>query len=452
MVVLFLLVAAIAISIIMGGVAGFVLCYYYPTLNPINQINHTTIVKNQTAVNETNANITTTEVITTNGNVNLSSIEGNVTNVKQLTNGNFQLTVSSSKEHKYKDNVIHAIKKEAGQFANVCTVSITTKDNNESRLIYQKPNSIACGYIPPVVNGTPPVVVPPVVNTTTPPIINNTVNNTEPNPLPTCPTGQFWNNEIKQCQVIIVPPPPTPQPGENKTIKVIMTGDVGTNTNSQNVFNAIKAQKADNVVVLGDLGYASDLSWFKKTYGTLGNKLSCLIGNHEAANEDGAAVVQKEAELYCTNSYYFKKNHVLFLGFNTNGNLTNQGNAAANLLSNTAFMNGIKSVHIMSHKPCAVAPNAHHPVEIKAFCDFIKSKVPAGVKQYYDQAHNHVMSASADGTYKTIGAGGKSHYTCGVSAAFPFCDNGHFGYLQYTIQPDGTTTSFFYDYRGAIVK
>jgi len=218
------------------------------------------------------------------------------------------------------------------------------------------------------------------------------------------------------------------------------------------VFNAIKAKNADHVFVLGDLGYSSSLSFFKSTYGTLGNKVNCVVGNHEAANEDGTSSLQAETTAYCANSYYIKQNHVLFLAFNTNGDLTKQGTEAGKLLTNPSFMTGIKSVHILSHKPCAVAPNAHHPLEIKAFCDFIKSKVPTGVKQYYDQAHNHVMSASADGTYKTIGAGGKSHYTCGVSAAFPFCDNGHFGYLQYEIKPDGTTTSNFYDYKGAIVK
>ena len=62
------------------------------------------------------------------------------------------------------------------------------------------------------------------------------------------------------------------------------------------------------------------------------------------------------------------------------------------------------------------------------------------------------MSASKDGTYITSGAGGRSHYTCGVNAEFPFCDNVHFGYLEYTIKPDGTSSYKFYDYKGNIVK
>jgi len=404
------LIIVITATIIVGGAA---IVYGPAVLNQINQ-------------NPTNNNLT--------------SFQGNITNITSFDNGTYvvvvQAPVSAEKDQQYQDNIVKALKQKAGQFSNICTITITTKDNANPRLVYEKPNSIACKHLPPtpipipppIVNETPPVVneTPPVV---VPPIINNTANNTEPKPIPT----------------------PIPTPEGNKTIKVILTGDIGTNADSTNVFNAIKKQNADNVIVLGDLGYGSDLKWFKSTYGTLGNKLNCVIGNHDSA-EDGGSAITAEAKAYCANSYYFKKNHVLFLGFNTNGDLTKQGNEAAELLQNPSFMTGIKSVHIMSHKPCAVAPNAHHPLEIKGFCDFIKSKVPAGVKAYYDQAHNHVMSASADGTYKTIGAGGKSHYTCGVSAAFPFCDNGHFGYLQYDIKPDGTTTSNFYDYRGEIVK
>ena len=117
-------------------------------------------------------------------------------------------------------------------------------------------------------------------------------------------------------------------------------------------------------------------------------------------------------------------------------------------------MNGIKSVHVLSHKPCAVPPNAHHAVEsdVKTFCNSLIPKIPSGVKVFFDQAHNHVLSSSADGMYKTSGAGGKSHYECGTSTAFPFCNNTKYGFLEYTIQPDGTTTSQFLDASGGIIK
>jgi hypothetical protein len=115
-------------------------------------------------------------------------------------------------------------------------------------------------------------------------------------------------------------------------------------------------------------------------------------------------------------------------------------------------MSGVKTVHIMTHKPCAVPPNSHHPVEIKSFCDAIKSKIPNGLQVFFDSGHNHVMSQSSDGTYKQSGAGGKSHYSCGTNTEFPFCNDSSYGYLQYIIKPDGTTTSSFLDYNGVIKK
>ncbi len=246
-------------------------------------------------------------------------------------------------------------------------------------------------------------------------------------------------------------PTPTPVPEPTATnMKVILVGDIEDSTAGNAVFNQIKVQNPTNVLVLGDLGYESNLAWFKSTYGTFGNKVNCVLGNHDAANEDGSSSIEKEALQYCANSYYIKKNHVLFLAFNTNGDLTKQATDAGKLLTNTDFMNGVKSVHIVSHKPCAVPPNAHHPVEIKTFCDAVKAKIPSTIKVYYDQAHNHIYSRSVDGTYKQIGTGGKSHYTCGISADFPICLNQYYGFGEYIIKPDGTTTFEFKDYNGVV--
>ena len=300
-----------------------------------------------------------------------------------------------------------------------------------------KKNEITTTSIPVKVggNGTTPTPTPPPT----------------PQP-PHCNDNQIYNATTNKCDPKPTPtPPPTPTPTptpSNQTVKVALTGDVESSTAGTAVFNSIKKENADHVIVLGDLGYQSSLSWFKSTYGTLGNKLNCVVGNHEAANEDGSAALEKETKQYCTDAYYFKTNHALFMGFNTNGDLTGQATAATKLLTDTNFMNGISSVHVMSHKPCFTPPNSHHTLEIKAFCDTIKSKIPSNVKQYYDQAHNHVMSATNDGIYKQIGAGGKSHYTCPTAAWAGWCDNAHYGYLLYTIKPDGSTTSSFKDYNG----
>ena len=292
----------------------------------------------------------------------------------------------------------------------------------------------------------PPVVEPPVCLPTQ--FYNTTSKLCQDKPItdPTCPPTQFYNDTSKQCQDL----PQQPQPNST-TIKVIMLGDVADGSSGTSVFNAVKTQNADNVVVLGDLGYASSLSWFKQTYGSLGNKLNCVVGNHESANEDGTSSLESETKKYCSNTYYFKKNNVLFLGFNTNGDLTAQATSAGKLLQSSAFMQGIKSVHIMSHKGCAVPPNSHHTVEVKSFCDAIKAKIPSTVKAYYDSAHNHVMSSSTDGVYKQSGAGGKSHYECGTDSQFNWCNNSNYGFLVYTIKPDGTTTWQFVDYNGRVL-
>jgi len=247
-------------------------------------------------------------------------------------------------------------------------------------------------------------------------------------------------------------PTPTPTPIPAVDRKVIVVGDLESSTAGTAVFNSIKAKNPDVVIALGDLGYSSSLSWFKSTYGKL--NMVCVPGNHESANEDGSSALQAETLKYCSNPFYFKLNKILFIGINTNGNLDVQLGEAQAQVMNAKQMQGVKEVHLLTHKPCAVPPNAHHPVEtkVKTLCDSLKAKVPAGVKFVNDAAHNHVMSASKDGQYITSGAGGRSHYTCGTNTIFTFCDATHFGYLEYIIKPDGTSSYKFYDYKGSEVK
>jgi len=396
---------AITITISVGVAAGAVYVNYNNDMQKLSQANQT--------------------------NVNTTGINGNVTSITELDNGTLLVSVisepSESKEMKYQNNVVKSILSDAKQFSNVCTVQITTKDDNESRVVYEKPNSIACKFIEkePPINET--VVTPQAAapNQTQQPTMAAAVNNT-------------------------IPPAPEPT-NVTQDMKVIMVGDISDSTSGKSVFNQIKKQNATNVIILGDLGYKSNLDWFKSTYGTLGNKVNCVIGNHEADNEDGGSTIEKQAKQYCTDTYYIKKNNVLFLAFNTNGDLSAQATSAGKLLQSSSFMKGIKSVHIVSHKPCAVPPNSHHNVEVKSFCDAIKAKIPTTVKAYYDQAHNHVLSSSTDGTYKQSGAGGKSHYTCGTSTTFNWCNNSNYGFLMYNIKPDGTTTSQFIDYNGKVL-
>jgi hypothetical protein len=251
-------------------------------------------------------------------------------------------------------------------------------------------------------------------------------------------------------------PTPTPEPTpipvpEPTTIKVIVVGDVADTSSGNKVYNAIKNQNADYVFVLGDLGYGKT-SWFKSTYGS-SDKTYCVIGNHEAANEDGSSSIEKEMLAFCGNSYWIKTHSTLFVMLNSNdGNLNALADKTGKVFSNSTIMSGVKTVHVMSHKPCAVPPNSHHPVEIKSLCDAVKSKIPSGLKVFFTSGHNHIYSESADKQYKQVGTGGKGHYTCGTNAQFPYCNDSDYGYLLYEIKPDGNTTSSFIDFNGVVKK
>lgn len=220
------------------------------------------------------------------------------------------------------------------------------------------------------------------------------------------------------------PPNPPPTPTGNTTV-VCAVGDLSGSTVPG------KMKNCDEKVGLGDLGYGSDLSYFKK----LGFD-KCVVGNHDAP-EDGSAIIYKEALAYCGDNWNIKIGQsVLIFGFNTNGDLSKQLAAGKNIFSN--LMTNVKTVVLASHKPCYTSPNSHHPVEssVKTLCDSLAGSVPQGVKIYYVSGHNHQMASTVDGLKFVSGAGGRSHYDCGTDALWNFCDNKNYGYLEMTIDND----------------
>ena len=218
-------------------------------------------------------------------------------------------------------------------------------------------------------------------------------------------------------------PTPTPTPTGNTTV-VCAVGDLSGSTVPG------KMKNCGEKVGLGDLGYGKDLSYYKK----LGFD-RCAIGNHDAP-EDGTAAIYKEAIATCGEFWSLKiGTATLLLGFNTNGNLDTQLRAAQDIVTDSAAMDGIKSVVIFSHKNCYTSPNSHHPVEssVKTLCDSLASSIPQGVKIYYVSGHNHQMASTVDGLKFVSGAGGRSHYDCGTDKIWNFCDNKNYGYLEMTI-------------------
>ena len=211
----------------------------------------------------------------------------------------------------------------------------------------------------------------------------------------------------------------------NDITKIALVGDIS----GTSIRDLIKEHNPDLVVALGDLGYESTLDTFRKDYGVF--NLKCLVGNHDSPEDAGGDPIVKEAQAYCGDWWNVKVGSTTMLfGFNTNGDLNNQLEAAKK-----TSLQGIKTLIVMTHKPCYTTPNSHHPVEpnVKAFCDSLASSIPAGIKVYYIGAHNHQLASTIDGTKFLSGGGGRSHYECGTDAVWNFCDNKNFGFLEVAI-------------------
>ena len=105
--------------------------------------------------------------------------------------------------------------------------------------------------------------------------------------------------------------------------KIAIVGDIS----GTSIRDSIREHNPDLVVALGDLGYESTLSTFKKDYGIF--NLKCVVGNHDSAEDSEGDPIVKETLEYCGDWWNVKvgKTTMLF-GFNTNGNLDNQLAAA----------------------------------------------------------------------------------------------------------------------------
>jgi predicted phosphodiesterase len=273
------------------------------------------------------------------------------------------------------------------------------------------------------------------------------------------------------CEPIVIPEPDDNQTTEeppapsNETAKIIGVGDVECSGDGIKVLNQIKKENPNLALILGDLCYDSSTSNFLSTWGTLGNQLACMIGNHDA-EEDGSAALYQAFLEYCGNDYFIKNANYLIQGLNTNDNtagLQSQSQQFTARLKNATFMEGIDVVIVASHKPiCETPPNSHHPIDEdskskavnEAFCEPIKEAVNPTVKLIFLNGHNHIMASGQQNgiSYVESGAGGKSHYECGTNNIFTFCNNTKFGYWMIEIEPDGTIQSGFKDINGGMVN
>lgn len=288
----------------------------------------------------------------------------------------------SAKDSKARRDINKAIGRATeGAFSSVKTVNISTYTApNESITVYNKSSS----------GSLPPIIVPPAPEPTPPPVI---------------PTSGF-----KLCMV-----------GDFKDAKV---------------FDAMKTNGCNYRVGIGDLGYGKNLDLVKSIKP---DKVVC--GNHDSA-EDESATIEKECLAYSGNSWWVKFGSAnLMLGFNTNGDLTKQLNAAKSLFNNSQFMTGVKNVIAVSHKGGHVFPNAHHPAEAKTFYADLEKAIPSGVKLLEISGHNHNDAAAPLKGWYIAGNGGKSFYACGNDKDWTYCNNKTVSYLEATIPDDGSNNN-----------
>ena len=247
------------------------------------------------------------------------------------------------------------------------------------------------------------------------------------------------------------PPSPEPIPANASNSSIVFVGDVESTT----VRDAILNQKPDldMIVVDGDLGYDSDLKWFKAEYGDVfGEELQCTIGNHESA-EDGASNVIKDAKAFCGDHWYQKTANgtTIVIGFNSNGKASDETAYVKSIIGDTGIMKSVKNVILVSHKGGHVPPNSHHGAEAADVYSAI-GNIP-GKQTIQVNAHNHVLASSPANNWFISGAGGRSHYECGTDKVWTFCNNTKYGYLEFVI--DNTNGEIlkkaFYDTSGKII-
>jgi hypothetical protein len=213
----------------------------------------------------------------------------------------------------------------------------------------------------------------------------------------------------------------------------------------------IKSDNPDLFIALGDVCYKPNLINFTTIYGDLikENKLACVVGNHESANEDGNSELQNQTLELCGDHWYRKiaNDTSLLIGLNTNGDTESQTKWGKSLVTNGTLMKGIKNVFLLTHKP-AHTPESHHPARNSTIVMLagIESNISKSVQVYELSAHNHIMAESSNGRWFISGAGGRSHYDGETSPEWPYVNTKNYGYLQIRINnTDGNVlgTNFY---------
>lgn len=172
-----------------------------------------------------------------------------------------------------------------------------------------------------------------------------------------------------------------PLPEDRNHTRVIIAGDLL----GDSIANGIKERKPNLFVAIGDLGYGNNLNLYRSSFSSLGNRVKCLVGNHDTKEESPGKPIVKQGIETCGNTWHLNiaNGTSLMVGVNTNGDLDKQLDITKKLLSNNTFMNGVKSIYILTHKPCFTHPNSRHivgeqpdAIKVKPFCNSLANVLP----------------------------------------------------------------------------
>ena len=319
----------------------------------------------------------------------------------------------------------------------IINASVTDPDGNITNIIWNQESGQAVNFT----SNSSVLVFTPIANDTYVFSIDAQDNN-----------GTSTLGKVKVLIGVTEPDPdPDPVP-TNETKTVIFVGDPDGSVGEQ-VFNQIKATDFHLAVVLGDLWYG-DWEKFSATYGSLRNKVACVLGNHEYDSSE----IERLALDYCGNDWAINSgfNGVLIIGINANENLDQQVTDIKGYFADEESMKGIHTVVINTHQPCKNTDNSHHGVEEPQFCNDLNAAIPSGLHEYWISGHEHLYMEGQDGEdkYFIVGTGGRNHYDCGTlpDPVFTLCDDKHYGFLKMDIEPDGDIKTQFIDANGGVVN
>lgn len=210
-------------------------------------------------------------------------------------------------------------------------------------------------------------------------------------------------------------------------LTVIGVGDIDDDADSLQVFKEVEKRNPDIVLILGDLTYNHDLTWFLNHYGKL--NYMCVDGDHKEKGQD-----------ICKDFWSFGDKNVRFIGFNDKADLNeirekiNQSDPA-------------KKTIVFTHHPCAVKIDVKRaPLGLFQLCDDLKSE-----DTLFLAGHRHLMAYTAGDWGKAIisGAGGAWHEGCRHSFMI-WCNDVDFGFVQLTINQTHILP-VFHDSEGKVI-